>query len=280
MSTDVPDRQLNDGTTLPAIGFGTYPLRGPDGIAAIVSALECGYRLLDTAVNYDNETEVGEAFRRSGRSRHEVFLATKVPGRFHAHHLAVASVEDSLRRLGVDRLDVAMVHWPNPSQGQFVEAFAALVECRERGLVRSVGVSNFTERFLSDVIAATGVVPAVNQIEMHPLFAQHEMRAVNARLGVVTQAWSPLGKRQAPFGAHAVSLAAERHGVTPAQVILRWHLQLGSLPLPKSAMPQHQRANLAVFGFDLTSEEMEAIAGLTRPDGRLFGGDPETHEEP
>jgi len=274
-----PTLTLTDGTTLPAIGFGTYPLTGEDGIRAMVSALEAGYRLLDTAVNYGNESEVGEAVRRSGVPREELVVQTKVPGRDHAHDRAVASVEESLERLGLEQVDVALIHWPNPSVGRYVEAYEALVECRERGLVRSVGVSNFTEQHLAEVIEATGVTPVLNQVELHPLFPQEPLRAVHERLGILTQAWSPLGKRSAPFAADPVATAAESHGVTPAQVILRWQVQLGVVPLPKSSDADRQRSNLDVFGFELGAGEMSAITALGRADGRLFGGDPETHEE-
>src|SRR5829696_591192 len=275
----VPTRTLNDGTTLPATGFGTYPLTGEDGIRAMVSALEAGYRLLDTAVNYGNESEVGEAIRRSGVPREELVVQTKVPGRDHAYERAVASVEGSLERLGLEQVDVVLIHWPNPSVGLYGDAYRALVECRVRGLVRSVGVSNFTEQHLANVIEATGVTPVLNQVELHPLFPQEELRAMHERLGIVTEAWSPLGKRSAPFGADPVAAAAEAHGVTPAQVILRWQVQLGIVPLPKSSDAERQRANLDVFGFELTDAELAAITGLGRPDGRLFGGNPETHEE-
>jgi diketogulonate reductase-like aldo/keto reductase len=277
--TTVPTHTLNDGTTIPAIGFGTYPLKGEDGIRAIVSAVEAGYRLLDTAVNYGNESEVGEAIRRSGIARDELVVQSKVPGRDHAFDKAVASVEGTLERLGIEQLDVALIHWPNPSVGLYVDASRAPVECRERGLVRSVGVSNFTEQHLTEIIDATGVVPVVNQVELHPLFPQEQLRAVHERLGVRTESWSPLGKRNAPFGADPVAAAAEAHGVSPAQAILRWQVQLGALPLPKSADPERQRANLDVFGFELNDSEVAAISALGREDGRLFGGDPDTHEE-
>ena len=277
--TSGPTYILNDGTTLPAIGFGTFPLTGADGIAAVQSALEVGYRLLDTAVNYDNETEVGEALRRSGLPRDEVQVASKLPGRHHAYDDAIASVHGSLERLGLDYLDLHLVHWPNPSVGKYVEAWRALVDLREQGLVRSIGVSNFTGAHLDRIIGETGVTPAVNQIELHPYFPQAEMRAVNERLGIRTESWSPLGKRQAPFDEPPVAEAAEAHGVTPGQAILRWQVQLGSVPIPKSATPERQRANLDVFGFELTDEQMAAITALGRSDGRLFGGDPDTHEE-
>lgn len=271
--------ELNDGTTLPKIGFGTYPLRGENGIAAMTSALEVGYRLLDSAVNYRNEYEVGEALRRSGLPRDEVQIATKVPGRDHGRGKAIASIEASLEVMGLDRLDLVLIHWPNPSQGKYVRTWEGLVEAREQGLVRSIGVSNFTEPLLQEIIDATGVIPAVNQIELHPRFPQVDMRAVHARLGIQTSSWSPLGKRDAAYDEAPVADAAKAHGVTPAQVILRWQLQIGSLPLPKSANPERQRTNLDVFGFELTDAEVEAITGLGKPDGRLFGGDPRTHEE-
>lgn len=279
MTVEIPRYSLNDGTTLPVIGFGTFPLREGEGVEAMRHALEVGYRLLDTAVNYRNETEVGEAVRRSGVAREDVQIATKIPGRHHDHALAVESVEGSLRRLGTDYVDTCLIHWPNPSVGKYVEAWRALVELRERGLVRSIGVSNFSEKHLADIIDDTGVTPAVNQIELHPYFPQEQMRRVNAELAIQTQSWSPLGKRSAPFGEGPVTDAAKAHGVTPAQVVLRWHLQIGALPLPKSATPERQRQNLEVFAFELSDAEVAAVSALARSDGRLFGGDPDTHEE-
>ena len=274
-----PTYTLNDGTAIPAIGFGTYPLRGEDGTAAIVHALEAGYRLVDTAVNYENEAEVGEALRRSGLPRDEVLVASKIPGRHHGYDDAIASVRSSLERLGVERTDLHLIHWPNPSQGKYVEAWRALVQLQKDGLIRSIGVSNFTEEHLTRIIDDTGVVPAVNQVELHPRFPQEHMREVHERLGIRTEAWSPMGKRRAPLDEDAVTSAARAHDVSPGQVILRWHVQLGSLPIPKSADPQRQAKNLDVFGFELDDDEVAAISGLAEDDGRLFGGDPDTHEE-
>jgi diketogulonate reductase-like aldo/keto reductase len=275
----IPTYTLNDGRSLPAIGFGTYPLRGEDGIAAMVSALEQGYRLIDTAVNYGNEREVGEALRRSGLPREEVMITSKIPGRHHAYDEAVASTRESLERLGVDYLDLHLIHWPNPGRGLFVDAWRALVDLREQGLVRSIGVSNFTPEHLGRIITETGVTPAVNQVELHPNFPQEHQVDIHADLGIVTESWSPLGKRSAPFEEAAVADAARRHDVTPGQVILRWQVQRGLLPIPKSKTPTRQAENLDVFGFELTREEMAAITALGRPDGRLFGGDPDVHEE-
>ncbi|HLS16135.1 MAG TPA: aldo/keto reductase [Beutenbergiaceae bacterium] len=270
---------LNDGNHLPAIGFGTNALTGREGFEAIRAALDTGYRYLDTAVNYGNEEEVGEAVRTSGLDREHVQVATKVPGRDHARDRAVRSVEDSLRSTGLDYLDVVLIHWPNPSQGLFTEAWEALVLMRERELVRSIGVSNFTTEHLEMVSKATGVTPALNQVELHPYFVQEQMRAAHAEQGILTQSWSPLGKGSVSFEEPAVARAAQQHGVTPAQVILRWHLHLGAMPLPKSANPDRQATNADVASFELTEEQIGAISALTRTDGRRFGGDPNTHEE-
>ncbi len=274
-----PTYELNDGHTIPAIGFGTYPLNGSAAVEAVVSAIEVGYQLIDTAVNYDNEASIGEGLKRSGAPREELFVTSKLPGRHHAYDEAISSVEGSLERLGLDYLDLHLIHWPNPSVGLYPEAWRALVELRSRGLVRSIGVSNFTRAHLDRIIADTGVVPAVNQIELHPAFPQNAVRADHAELGILTEAWSPLGKRAAPYGEPAVAAPAARLGVTPAQVILRWHVELGSLPIPKSSSAARQAENLDVFGFSLTPDEVDAISALGRSDGRLFGGDPDVHEE-
>ncbi|QWC85130.1 aldo/keto reductase [Nocardioidaceae bacterium] len=275
----VPTHQLLDDRSIPAIGLGTYPMRGEECVEAVMSALSLGYRLVDTAVNYENEDAVGQAVRRSGVAREDVFLTSKLPGRHHAYDDAVASVEASLERLGTDYLDLHLIHWPNPSVGRYREAWQALVDCRDRGLIRSVGVSNFTAEHLDAIIEDSGVVPVVNQIELHPLFPQGPQRADHEERGIRTEAWSPLGKRDAPFEEEAVAQAAMRLGVTPAQVILRWHVQLGTVPVPKSGDPVRQRQNLDVFDIELTEHEMAGICRLGRDDGRLFGGDPDTHEE-
>lgn len=272
-------RQLNDGTTIPAVGFGTSGLKGDAAVEGVLSALEKGYRLIDTAVNYGNEAEVGEAIRRSDVPRDEIVVTSKIPGRAHAYDDAVASTRESLEKLGLDRIDVHLIHWPNPGRGLYPEAWRALVALKEEGLVRSPGVSNFTEEHLRRVVGDTGVTPVLNQIELHPYFPQDGMRRVHDELGVLTESWSPFARKQAVFEEEPVRAAAEAHGVTPGQVVLRWHLQLGALPIPKSATPSRQEQNLDLDGFELTDDEVAAISGLAKPDGRWFGGDPETHEE-
>lgn len=271
--------ELNDGNRLPRVGFGTYPLRHEAGVSAMVRALDNGYRLLDSAVNYENEVDVGDAVCSSGLPRDEIKVTTKVPGRFHAHEEAVRSVEDSLRRMRLDVLDLVLIHWPNPGRGLYLEAWEALIESRERGLVRSIGVSNFTEEHLGRIIDATGVTPAVNQVEIHPRFPQEELVAVHERLGIVTQSWSPLGKGSVDLDAEPIAAAAAAHEVNPGQVVLRWHLQRGLLPLPKSESSERQRENLDLFGFELSAAEMAAITAMGVADGRRFDGDPDTHEE-
>jgi diketogulonate reductase-like aldo/keto reductase len=270
-------RKLRDGHTIPAIGFGTYKLRGEDGIAAIVSALEVGYRLLDTALNYKNEREVGEAIRRSGIPREEIFVTTKLPGRHHGYDDALLSFEESRMNLGLDYVDLYLIHWPLPRIDKYVETFKAMLTLRDEGTVRSVGVSNFTDGHLNRVIEETGVTPAVNQIELHPRFPQGHMREYHERHDIVTQSWSPLARGNDVSGEPVVVAIAEAHGVTPAQVVLRWHLQLGAIPIPKSASPERQRENFDVFGFELSHAEIASISSLES--GRLWDGDPETNEE-
>lgn len=275
----IPSYTLNDGHQLPALGFGTYPLRGPDGVDAIVSALRTGYRLIDSAMNYDNEGAVGAAVRRSGVPRDEIMIASKLPGRHHAYEAAISCVHESLYRMQVDHLDLYLIHWPNPSVDRYAEAWQALVDLQRAGLLRSIGVSNFLPEHLDQVIAQSGVTPAVNQVELHPYFPQVEQRQANADRGIRTESWSPLGRGREIFGDPVITGIAEAHGRTPAQIVLRWQVQLGTVPLPKAASAERQQENLAVFDFSLNDDQVAAITALGRPDGRLFGADPASHEE-
>lgn len=273
----IPTVILNDGAWFPELGLGTYNLRGEEGIAAMVAAIESGYRLLDTAVNYENEREVGEAVRRSGVARDKILVASKIPGRHHGRQEAVDSIKGSLDALGLDRIDLHLIHWPNPSVGRYVDTWRGMIDARTQGLVRSIGVSNFTEEMLTELIEETGVVPAVNQVELHPYFPQEALRAFHATHGIRTESWSPLARRSELLTEQLVQELATVHDVTPTQVVLRWHTQIGSTPIPKSVDPDRQRENADIFDFALTDDQLAAICGLER--GRLWDGDPLTHEE-
>lgn len=270
---------LNDGTVLPALGFGTYPLRDEAATTAVLSAIDLGYRLIDTAVNYGNEEAVGAALARTPVPRDELVVTTKVPGRDHGYESTLASVARSRAALGLEVIDLVLIHWPNPSVDRYVDTWRALVELQRRGEVRSIGVSNFIPEYLDRIIDATGVTPAVNQIELHPFFPQSEQLADDAARGIVTEAWSPLGKAAPVRESAPVRAAAAAHGATGAQVVLAWHRALGSLAIPKSGDPSRQAENLASLELELGAEEVAAITALGRPDGRLFDGDPRRHEE-
>lgn len=268
---------LNDGNSIPPIGLGTFDLNEQAGIDAIVEGIDDGYRLLDTAYNYGNEDVVGEAVRRSDVDRSDLFVTTKLPGKHHGTDEVLASFEESRTRLDLDWLDLYLIHWPNPSVDKYVETFAAMVRLREKGLVRSIGVSNFNTRMLQRLIDETGVTPVVNQVELHPYFPQADLRAFHTEHGIRTQSWSPLARGGELFAEPVIARLAETHSVSPAQIVLRWHIELGAVPIPKSADAARRRANLDVFGFDLSDDEVAEISALER--GRLWDGDPETHEE-
>ncbi|MFF4400970.1 aldo/keto reductase [Streptomyces sp. NPDC001480] len=274
--TSIPAHTLNDGTALPGIGLGTWPMNDTQAEQAVRDALQAGYRLVDTATNYRNETGVGRAVASSGVPREEIVVTTKLPGRHHGYEETLASFEESRRRLGLEYVDLYLIHWPNPGVGKYVDSWKAMVKLRQDGLVRSIGVSNFTPEHIGRIEKETGVLPAVNQIELHPLFPQEELRAFHADKGIVTESWSPLGRGSRILDDPTVITVAEALGVTPAQVVLRWHVQLGAVPIPKSADPARQRQNLDVFGFELGPAQMTVIADQVR---RRLGGDPEQHEE-
>jgi len=275
----IPDLKMNDGNSIPALGFGTYKLNGSAGVEAMVNALKAGYRLLDSAFKYENEGAVGEAIRRSGVPREEILVTSKVPGLRHRYNEALYSVEESLYRAGLDYYDFYLIHWPNPSQDLYVEAWQALIEARKRGLVRSIGCSNFLPEHMQRLIDETGVTPAVNQIELHPYFIQKEQRGWHDEHGIITQSWSPLGRDNSAMHELLIHDIAAAHGKSAAQVILRWHVQLGALPIPKATSPVRQQENLSVFDFELSSDDMAAINSLDRPDGRRKDQHPAYYEE-
>jgi 2,5-diketo-D-gluconate reductase A len=277
-STDrVPRIPLRGDTEIPQLGFGVFQVPPEDTAGVVTRALQTGYRHVDTAAAYENEEGVGRAVRSSGLARDEVFVTTKCPNSEHGYDEARRALQGSLERLGLDFVDLYLIHWPIPSRDRYVETWRAFVDLQKEGLARSIGVSNFQPAHLRRVIDETGVVPAINQVELHPRLQQPELRRVHAELGVATEAWSPLAQG-AVLDDPAIVRIAEAHGVTPGQVVLRWHLQIGNVVIPKSVTPKRIEENFDVFGFELSSEEMDAIGKLDR--GERIGPDPDTFVKP
>ncbi|MCD2443208.1 aldo/keto reductase [Agromyces sp. SYSU K20354] len=272
-----PAYALRDGNSIPAIGLGTYGLDDQAGIDAITTAIADGYRLIDTAYNYGNEEAVGEAIRRTDVDRSDLLITTKLPGRHHGFDETIASFEQSRKKLDLDWVDLYLIHWPLPRVDKYVDSWRAMISLREKGLVRSIGVSNFTAEMLTRLIDETSVAPVVNQVELHPYFPQAQLRAFHDEYEIRTESWSPLAKRSQLLQEPVIVELAAARGVTPAQLVLRWHVELGTVPIPKSSDAARRRSNLDVFGFALSTEEVDAISALSR--GRLWGGDPDTHEE-
>jgi len=279
MSRTIPEFTLNDGTTLPVIGFGTYKLNGNEGAQAITSAIDIGYRLIDTAYNYENEGTVGEAIRRSSVPREELRITSKLPGRYQEYDKALPAIQESLYRAGLDYYDLYLIHWPNPIQDHYVEAWQALIDAKKWGLIRSIGVCNFLPEHMERLEKETGVMPSINQIELHPFFNQEQQRKWHEENNVKTESWSPLARANAVLQNEAIQKIADKHNKTVSQVILRWHHQLGAIPIPKSASPKRQLENITIFDFSLDETEMSTIAALTRPDGRNKDQDPAVYEE-
>jgi diketogulonate reductase-like aldo/keto reductase len=273
-SSSEPRRRMVDGHAIPSLGLGTWPLDDAGAYEIVSDALQAGYRLVDTAAHYKNELGVGRAIRESGICRDEIFVTTKLAGAQHGRSEALAGFDESLARLGLDYVDLYLIHWPLPTIGKYVETWEALVELRSRGKVRSIGVSNFTPVHIEALVERTGVLPVVNQVEVHPEFAQTELRAWHHQRGILTEAWSPLGPGTAALEHPAVGAIADARGRTPAQVVLRWHLQLGDIPIPKSSRPERLRENLDVFGFVLSTDDMAVLAALDR--GNRTGAHPDT----
>jgi diketogulonate reductase-like aldo/keto reductase len=254
---------LNDGAGIPQVGLGVFQVPDHQAGSAVQTALATGYRSIDTATIYRNESGVGAGLRASGLPRGEVFVTTKVWNDDQGFDATIAAFEASRRRLGLDVLDLYLVHWPCPRADRYVETWRALIELRERGRVRSIGVSNFMPEHLERIMEETGVVPALNQVELHPRLQQEQLRAFHAEHAIVTQAWSPLGQGLLLDDPTITAIAAERE-VSPAQVVLRWHVQIGNVIIPKSVTPSRIAENLDLFGFALGEDEMATIAALDR----------------
>ncbi|WP_414841175.1 aldo/keto reductase [Enterococcus saccharolyticus] len=271
--------ELSDGFQIPKIGFGTYSLNGSYGIRVIEQALNVGYRLLDTAFNYENEGAVGRAIKNSSVPRDQITVASKLPGRHHRYQEAMVTIEESVARLNLDYVDLYLIHWPNPIQNQYVEAWQALIDAQKAGLIRSIGVSNFLPEHIERLEKETGVLPVINQIELHPHFNQATQRNYNASKDIITEAWSPLGRATEILKHPVLKEIAVRYGKSIPQIILRWQLQLGVLPIPKASHIARQKNNLAVVDFELRSEDMMLIASLDKETGRLQQQDPAVYEE-
>jgi 2,5-diketo-D-gluconate reductase A len=270
----IPSVTLNDDHTMPVIGLGVGELSDTETEGAVSAALEAGYRSIDTAAAYGNEAAVGRAIAASGVPREELFITTKLATEDQGFQSSQDALKASLDRLGLDYVDLYLIHWPAGEQGKYVDSWGGLMSCRGGGLARSIGVANFHEEHLSNVIDLSFVTPAVNQIELHPMLNQSALRAVNADRGIVTEAYGPLGVGRLLDNPTIVSIA-EAHGKTPAQVLIRWSIQLGNIVIPRSSSPERVKSNLAVFDFELIDDEMATLNGLD--DGTRFRPDPETY---
>lgn len=276
MSATIPHLTLNDGQRLAQIGFGTWPLDDAQAQMAVQSALACGYRLIDTAARYGNEAGVGRGIAASGVARADVQLTSKLRGSEHGFDSTLRAFDATLAALGTDYLDLYLIHWPLPMRDLYVDTWRAFVRLREEGRIRSIGVSNFQPAHIDRLLSETGVLPAVNQIELHPDFTQAPLRAWHARQGIVIESWSPLGRGEILNDA-TVAQIARKHGRSAAQILLRWHVQHGLVAIPKSQDPQRMRQNLDVFDFVLDEDDLAALA-LLDGDHRQ-GGEPDTNDE-
>lgn len=278
---NIQSHRLNDGTSLPSIGFGTVNINGAQGVTSVLSAIEAGYRLIDTSTNYNNEGMVGEAVRRSSIPREELMISSKLPGHSHDYDKAILMIQESLYRLGIDYFDKYLIHWPLPKQGKYEDAWRALVDAQKFGLIKTIGVSNFLPEHLERIIEKTGVTPATNQIERHPYFNNNELVEYNKSRGILTEAWSPLGREiNDVLTNDTIVSIAEKYNREPAQIIIRWNLQNGVLPIVKSSSYKHQKANLNVFDFELSEEDIQTIDSLDKGEaGRVEGQHPNEYEE-
>jgi 2,5-diketo-D-gluconate reductase A len=271
--THVPAVRLNDGAEIPQFGFGVFQIPAEQTVTAVRTALDAGYRHIDTAQMYGNEAEVGRAIAESGVPREEIFVTTKLNNDCHGYDAALGALDESLRKLGFDHVDLFLIHWPRPQEGRYVETWTALEKLKADGKARSVGVSNFTVEHLERLAERTGTVPAVNQIELHPQFPQAVLRAYHAEHGIATEAWSPIGQGGDLLQDGRLRALADEHGRSPAQIVLRWHIQLGNIVFPKSVTPERIRENIDVFDFELSADDMAVVDGLDT--GTRKGPDPD-----
>ncbi len=267
-----PAIPLANGVAIPQLGLGTWPMNDAEAAKVVPAAIETGYRLIDTAENYENERGVGQGIRASGMDRKEIFVTTKFNRQWHGIEGARRACEASLKRLGLDYIDLFLIHWPNPDQNRYVEAFQGLVRLLEAGLVRAIGTSNFKPAHLQRLFDL-GLVPHLNQIQLDPYHRRDDLVAIHRRRGIVTESWRPLGLGRKMLTDPAVMAIGERLGRTPAQVLLRWQVQQGFVTCPKSSDPLRQAQNLDVFGFDLSIGDMAALDALDRPDPEMFDAD-------
>ena len=273
----VPVITLRDGAKIPQLGFGVFQVPPEDTAAVVDKALATGYRHIDTAAAYQNEAGVGQALHASGLDRGDVFITTKCSNDDHGYEQATRALRASLDRLEMDYVDLYLIHWPVPSQDRYVETWKVFIEAQEQGLVRSIGVSNFQPAHLERLVQETGVTPSINQVELHPRLGQPGLRRTHADLGVVTEAWSPLAQGEV-LDDPVITSIAEAHERTPGQVVLRWHIQLGNVVIPKSVTPERIQQNLHVFDFELSDDEMSEIESLDV--GERTGPDPDTFVRP
>jgi len=272
---NVPQLTLNDGTQIPQLGFGVWQVPPEQTAEVVLQALQAGYRHIDTAAGYGNEAGVGDALRASGIDRSDVFITTKLANGQHGRDKTLAAFDDSVSKLGVDYLDLYLIHWPQQAD-DYVETWQAFEEIKASGRVRTIGVSNFQKTHLRKLLDETGTVPSVNQVEVHPYLVQEDLRAFNTEHGIATESWSPLAQRAGLVEDPAVTAIATELGRTPAQVVIRWHLQIGNIVIPKSVTPERIVSNFDVLGFELSTEQVASLSALNRdertgPDPDVFG---------
>jgi diketogulonate reductase-like aldo/keto reductase len=273
MTSTVPVLDLNDGNKAPQLGFGVFQIPDGETADAVSAALAAGYRSIDTAAIYKNEEGVRQGIERSGVARGDIFLTTKLWNSEQGFDATLKAFDASAKKLGTDYLDLYLIHWPTPKHDRYLDTWKAFIRLRDEKRIRSIGVSNFQPDHLDRIVKETGVAPVVNQIELHPDFAQRDVVAANAKHKVITEAWSPLGQGGDLLNNETLVAIGKQHGKSPAQVVLRWHVQLGHMVIPKSATPERIKSNIEVFDFELSADEMKAIAGLDA--GKRMGPDPD-----